>query len=416
MKRFYLNYTSIFVIFAAVMALYVFRGNYFAVEPQYAGTIIDPHTYMTPGQINSAQTLARIGSLSFFLMPFIQIGVLIALFVFSSRLRNRVESWFSGSFWRLPVYWFLFFLLTEALMLPLNYALLRIDRHYGVSNESTALWLTDQLKSFGIGWLSGWIMLAVMLWLVRKSPRRAWLSIWLISIPFTLFLTFIQPVVLDPLFNDYVPLQDEALKKDILELAARAGVPADQVYQVNMSERTNALNAYVSGIGSNARIVLWDTTLRALQKDEILTVMAHEIGHYAEKHIYWGIAFGLVISLGVIWGSFHLYRYGIRQWGPKFGFRGMSDFAALPLLLVIVTGAGFVTTPIQNAFSRILEHRADVYAMNMTNDGDAAIRGFQKIAKESLAAVTQPKLVYWFLGSHPTIVERMAFFRQYQRR
>ena len=107
--------------------------------------------------------------------------------------------------------------------------------------------------------------------------------------PFTIFMMFVQPVLIDPLYNDFYPLKDKALEEQILSLADRANIPAEHVFEVDMSEKTNSLNAYVTGVGSNSRIVLWDTTLEKLTDKEILFVMAHEMAHYVEKHIYIGI-------------------------------------------------------------------------------------------------------------------------------
>ena len=108
---------------------------------------------------------------------------------------------------------------------------------------------------------------------------------------------FLQPVVIAPLYNDFYPLKDKELEAQILELASQADIPADHVFEVNMAEKTNALNAYVTGIGANARIVLWDTTLNGLSNEQILFIMAHEMAHYVEKHIYFGIGISLFFSL-----------------------------------------------------------------------------------------------------------------------
>src|SRR5699024_8934028 len=115
------------------------------------------------------------------------------------------------------------------------------------------------------------------------------------------FMMFIQPVVIAPLYNDFYPLKDKELEEKILNLADEADIPADHVFEVNMSEKTNALNAYVTGIGSNSRIVLWDTTLERLSDREILFIMAHEMAHYVEKHIYFGMAGYLLLSFIGLW-------------------------------------------------------------------------------------------------------------------
>jgi STE24 endopeptidase len=416
MKRFYTILFICFAFYAAVMSAYILKSNLFAVPAQFQGTAADPHTFMTQLQIDRANALSRINSLAYFLISPLQIGLMLLLMGVSVRIRSWVERWFRRSFWQIAAFVCLFLLLTDVLFLPIDYILFRVDRFYGISNETLAMFFSDHVKDFVINAIGSLVMALIFYGVLHKSPRRWWLWFWIVSIPLILFVQFIQPVVLDPIYNDFQPLQNQELKHDILALAAKANIPVKQVYQVNMSERTNAINAYVNGIGGNARIVLWDTTLGKLQKDEILTVMAHEMGHYVEKHIYWGILYGILLSLLGFWLAFHAYRYSVHRWGPLWGIRGLSDLAALPLLLIIVTAMNFASAPAQNAFSRVIEHRADMYSMKMTGDGNAAIRAFQKIAKENMSPVTQPKLIQWFRGSHPTILERILYFEQFNHK
>ena len=157
--------------------------------------------------------------------------------------------------------------------------------------------MKDELIDFWLNYGTMLILVSVLYWLMKKSTKRWWLYAWFLSIPFTLFMMFIQPIVIDPLYNDFYPLKDKQLEAEILELASKANIPAEHVFEVNMAEKTNSLNAYVTGIGSNARIVLWDTTLNKLSDQQILFIMAHEMAHYVEKHIYFGIATYLIFSL-----------------------------------------------------------------------------------------------------------------------
>lgn len=415
LKRLYVVLFVLFALYAAGISRYVLQGDAFAIPVHDRGTAADPHTFMTAQQIADAESLSRLHSLIYFLLAPLQAGLILALLGASVRFRNWAERWFRRSFVQAAVFVLLFLLLTDVLFLPVDYWLLRVDRSYGLSNETLAMFWSDHGKDFAINLLSTWVLVGVFRWISRRSPQRWWLWFWLISIPFILFVSFLQPVVLDPLYNQFQPLHNQELKRDILALADKAHIPAHQVYEVNMSQRTNGVNAYVNGIGGNARIVLWDTTLNKLNKDEILTVMAHEMGHYVEKHIYWGLLYGIVLSLLGFWLAFHAFRGFVRRWGPAWGLRGEHDLAALPVLLLLVTLMNFVSAPAQNVFSRVIEHRADRYAMKMTGDGDAAIRAFQKIAAENLSPVTQPKLVQWFRGSHPTILERIHYFEQFQQ-
>jgi STE24 endopeptidase len=415
MKRFKWIWLAVFGIYATGMIIYMLQGNIFGIDPQLQGSAADPHTFMSDEQIQKAETLSRIHTLTFFLKAPLEVGIFLGIMGLSVRFRNAVKRLWERSIWQTMGYVFLLQLLVYVVFLPIDVFLLRVNWQFGTSNETAMMWLGDLGKNFTIEYIGAVVAAIVFLFLLRRSPRRWWLWMWLLSIPMILFIQFIQPVVLDPLYNDFQPLQDQSLKQEILVLASQAHIPAHDVFQVNMSARTNTINAYVNGIGSNARIVLWDTILQKLKKDEILTVMAHEMGHYVERHIYWGIAFGLLLSLAILWLSSYLYRYAVKRWGSIWGLRGEGDIAALPLLLLMITALNLASTPIQTAFSRVLEHRADMYAMTMTHDGDAAIRAFQKIAIENLSPISEPKLVTWFRGTHPTIEQRILYFQQFRK-
>ena len=170
------------------------------------------------------------------------------------------------------------------------------------------------------------IVVVVLLWLIRKFPKRWWLAGWALSVPFTIFLTFIQPVVIDPLYNDFSTLKNKELETKILAIADKADIPAKHVYEVNMSEKTNALNAYVTGIGPNARIVMWDTTLKQLKDKEILFIMAHEMGHYVMKHIYWGVASYMLLSFIGMYLISRIINMCIRKWGIRCKFQKQHVF------------------------------------------------------------------------------------------
>ncbi|MEW9700807.1 M48 family metallopeptidase [Paenibacillus sp. SI8] len=410
MKRLYVTLFFLFGLYVIAMSVYLLKGNLFQIPSALSGTVADPHTFMTLQEIAKSESLSRIHSLAFFVTSPLQMGLLLVLLGVAVKFRSAAEKWLQRPFFQMMLFVLLFMLLMDVLFLPIDYALFRVDHAYGISNETMAMFWGDHAKDFLVNGFGTIILVWIFRWMMRRSPGRWWLWFWIASIPLILFVTFIQPVVLDPIYNDFQPLQNQELKKEILSLAAQSHIPTDQVYEVNMSERTNAINAYVNGIGGNARIVLWDTILNKLQPQEILTVMAHEMGHYVEKHIYWGIAYGIALSFIGFWLAFHAYRFFIRRWGSRLGIRGENDLAALPVLLLIATIISFASAPAQNAFSRVIEHRADVYAMQLTGDGTSAIHAFQKIAKENLSPVTQPKLIQWFRGSHPTILERIQYF------
>ncbi|WP_339061155.1 M48 family metalloprotease [Tepidibacillus marianensis] len=192
-----------------------------------------------------------------------------------------------------------------------------------------------------------------------------------------------------------------------MAIADRAHIPANQVYQVNMSEKTTAMNAYVTGIGSNARIVLWDTTLNNLNKDEILFIMAHEMGHYVYHHIYWMLLGSIVVSFFLFYFVYRLVHWIVNRFGHYWGVEMVGELNSLPIFLLLLSLLSFVISPIENTVSRMSERAADEYGILMTHNPDAAIRSFQKLTVDSLAEPNPPELVKVFLYTHPTMVERL---------
>jgi Zn-dependent protease with chaperone function len=218
-----------------------------------------------------------------------------------------------------------------------------------------------------------------------------------------------QPLVYDPLFNHFTRLPPTQLRTSLLALAARAHVPAKDVYVADMSHKTHKVNAYMTGVGSSQRIVLWDTTLQQLQPDEILDVMGHEMGHYVLGHIWKGLLLGVL-------GAFIAFRLVswlmaacIAAFGPAWGLRGVSDLASFPLLVALLGVASFVGAPVTNAISREIEHQADVFSLELTHDNDASARSFLKLAEDNKSDPEPAAWVKWWIYSHPPLGERIRF-------
>lgn len=370
---------------------------------------VDPSTYMTAYQLEQAEDYSRIRYVMYFLtLPYEWLVYLFILILgVSARFQKWVEAVSRLSFIRLIFFLLLFTLATTLLFLPLDLFSFYLGHKYGITIQPLQSWIQDAIKSYWINLLFTVVTIGVLFWLIKRT-RHWWIYAWLLTIPFTLFLYYIQPVVLAPLFNEFTPLQDAELKEEILALAAEAHIPADQVYQVNMSTKTNAMNAYVTGIGSSARIVLWDTTLQKLNREEILFVMAHEMAHYVKKHIYWSIALGVASSFIFFW-ILHKVVDRIFVQMKHFGIREKHDFAIYPFILLLASLLTFLSSPFTNMVSRSFEHSSDVYALEMTGDRDAAVHTFQKLSSEGLSHPNPPALVRILMYTHPTIVERIRF-------
>ena len=247
-----------------------------------------------------------------------------------------------------------------------------------------------------------------------KSPRRWWLYTGLLAIPFIVLVSLVQPIWIDPLFNTFGPMKDKTLEADILTLAERAGIEGGRVFEVAKSEDTNAINAYVNGFGATKRIVLWDTILAKLNREQLLVVMGHEMGHYVLGHTW-----KLILSLSalIIAALYVVHRTAgwlIARYRHRFGFSELSDVASLPLILVLFSLASLVVTPIALAVQRHFEHEADRFALEITHDNYAAATAFATLQQENLAVPRPGRLYTWWRASHPTLGDRIDFSNDYR--
>lgn len=404
-----------FAIYGALMWYYLFQGADSALPIHLKGSAADPAMFMTEKELELSTDFSRIKDFLYFIS--VPLEWLIYLFVLGFGLSKWFRKASSGltkfSIVHTAVFVLLLSFASWVLTFPLRYYSFTVSKSYNISVQSFHSWMRDGFVDFWISWLLTTIMVAVMYWLIKKYEKKWWVYAWLLSVPFTLFLYFIQPVVIDPLYNKFYPLQDEALKEKILNIADKADIPAENVYEVNMSEKTNALNAYVNGIGSNLRIVLWDTTLNKLSDNQVLFVMAHEMGHYVMNHLYWNLISSIVLSFLGLWIGSVIYRKWVEKYGKSWGVKGIGDLAALPVLLLIFSLLSFAISPVENAVSRKAERDADLYAIEMTKNPEAAVGAFQQLATVSLSEVNPPKIVKWFLYGHPTMLERIHFLDSY---
>lgn len=346
------------------------------------------------------------------------LGLLLpALLLFtgvSSRLRTLAQRMGRRRLATLILYAVLFTLITAVLTLPLAYYGGYLRPHeYGLSNQSSGHWMGDWLK--GVALSAGG--LSLVLWipylLLQRSPRRWWLYAGLASVPVMALLLVITPVWIDPLFNEYRSMKDQALEARILALARRAGIEGGRVYQVNKSAETRTVNAYVTGVGRTKRIVLWDTLLDKLEPEQVLFVTAHEIGHFVLRHT---LAVILGAALLVTASLYLVHRVAgtiIARFHRRIGFDRLSDVASFPLLVLLGSVASLGLTPVVLAFSRHQEHEADRFAIEITRDNRAAAATFVRLQEENLG-VPRPSLLYMlWRGSHPSLQSRVDFANHY---
>ena len=289
---------------------------------------------------------------------------------------------------------------------------------YGLSVESCSSWFADWLKSLGLTILVGTFVLSILYALLRHAPRRWWLWFWAFTVPAVIVGTFVTPLVIDPLFNHFEPLTktDPALVDRLEQLIARGGmnIPRDRIFLMDASRRVTGPNAYVTGIGASKRIVVWDTTLKEESPNEILFTYGHEQGHYVLHHIPKGIAFSAALILLFYWIGAQLLG-GLL---PRWGIESAGNWSSLGLILLLLTVLSFLAEPIGNAFSRAIEHQADVYGQEVIHglvpDPQAAVvHSFCSDATLWLDDPTPNRFVEFWTYTHPSTEERAEFAAQY---
>jgi STE24 endopeptidase len=358
----------------------------------------------------SGIALWLLGTLWGFLVP-----AVILFSGFSARLRDVASGGGRRNlFVTAGLYFLLYTLVTTVVDLPLAYYEGFVREHaYGLSQQTAAKFWGDAGKGLVIGALLGALTIWLPYLMLRKSPRRWWLYTGLLAIPFVVLMLLVAPIWIDPLFNKFGPMHDKALEAQILTLAQRAGISGGRVYEVNKSVDTETVNAYVNGLGSTKRIVLWDTTLRKLNRREILTVMGHEMGHYVLGHVPQQI---LLISVLLLVGLYAVHRSAnglIARYGDRFGFRALGDVASLPLISLVFGLTFLVISPAILAFTRHLEHESDRFGLEITHDNHALASAFVKLQQENLDNPRPGALDKLLRASHPPLGERIDFCNSY---
>ena len=301
----------------------------------------------------------------------------------------------------------------ELLGLPFAAARQTVLRRYGLSTQGWGGWAVDVLKAYAIGAVLGAIVLVGFYTVTRLTPRWWWAWGAVGAAALVVLLTFVFPVLIEPVFNKFTPMPAGQLRTDLLALAQRDGVPVRDVLVADASRRTRAVNAYVSGLGPTRRIVVYDTLVEQAPPAEVESVVAHELGHAKDSDVLTGTIIGALGAAAMVCG---LYLLG--SWGALLRRAGVASLAeprSVALLMAIAALAGLVGGPVQNLVSRRIEARADAHALALTRD-PATFGDMQgRLALVNLGDVDPNPVEYALFASHPSTVERMAAARAWAR-
>jgi len=353
-------------------------------------------------------------------------GFLILLgilgFGVAARYRDWAVSASGNSFVQALIVVPILLLTIDLLQFPFSIYGHHISLEYGFSVQGWGSWLADQGKSELIAWIVGTILLWLMVVVIRKSPRRWWLYFWLSALPILGLIAYAEPLIIEPLFFQFQPLEKNhpELVTSIEQVVHRGGleIPRERMFEMDASSKYTTLNAYVTGFGASKRVVVWDTAIQKLSTPELLFTFGHEMGHYVLNHVLHGLLLGAAGLLLALWIIYHVCRRIVPRLGPRWAFHDLGDWAALPLIFLLIGILSLVTEPVQNTISRHMEHQADVYGLEVTHginpdSQQAAAHAFQLLGETSLDYPYPGKFVVFWFYDHPAISDRVRFAHEY---
>ena len=382
-----------------------------------------PDYSLSPADLAKAQHLSTIHSTLHFVDEIWGIVSILLLLGFGgiAWMRDRAVALTRNRWGQGYVFLLLYLVAGYILELPIDLFSQHLALKYGLSVQSWGSYFGDEAKLFALEWVIGGLLVMLLLWVIRKLPRRWWLLFWCFSIPIVLFGIFVSPYI-EPIFNKYEPLEktNPALVAQLEQVVAKGhmDIPPERMFLMKASEKVTTLNADVEGFGHSKRVVVWDNTIAKATPDEILLVFGHESGHYVLGHIVRGVSFSLFLILISLYLGYVFVQWAIAKFGMRWGVPAQTDWAALAVLLLATSIFGLVTEPLNSAFTRQQEHAADVYGQEAIHgivaDPQASAKGAFDVLGATSFADPNPNQLYEFWSfSHPAIGRRAAFARAY---
>lgn len=336
-------------------------------------------------------------------------NIVTIVFIFGGLL-GAYNSWVSSLNWPFVLSGVLFFLLlsyaSSVISIPFSlFVTFKIENKFGFNVMTPKLWLTDFLKSIALSTVLTGIVLSIGLWLIQSSPDFWWIWVWGFFLIFSLFMMYISPYIIEPLFNKFTPIEEPDLEERIKNLMQKAGIRVNRVFRMDASKRSKHTNAYFSGIGKVKRIILYDTLIEKMNHDEILAVLAHEAGHWKKKHILKMIIAAEIVSFIGIYISFRILQTDFLA--DLFQIQKTTFYAKLVLLGFIGGILSFPFTPLGSYVSRRFERQADKFAYELTENREAMASALIKLSRDNLSNLHPHPLYAGFYYSHPPVIERI---------
>ncbi len=349
-----------------------------------------------------------------FFLQILVLAILLALYQFSGAseaLATGLANRFGESHWYFTnaVYTLVSVFGFAACMFPFSYYSGHVlEHHYGLSNESFGDWLADFIKSLIIDLILATILFSVIYALLRWMPSLWWLAAAVFYILFAVVLSTVAPVVIMPLFHKFEPLRDGELTDAVRAMMEEAGIKVVGVFKWGLQEKTSTANAAFAGLGRTKRIILGDTLLSGYSNDEILAILAHEVGHYKNRDTLRLMATSSLLALL----GFYVAHHCLSALVQFYGLSGVDNIAAAPVFIFSIFIFSLISMPFANLHSRRREFAADAYAIQKMGSPDALVSAFEKLADQNLSNKEPAAWVEFLLHSHPSISRRIERARQ----
>jgi STE24 endopeptidase len=336
------------------------------------------------------------------LAGFVWVGGSVALREWVEAYGSNPWSVVAGYYFALALGWFLIFL-------PFRYLLgHRLERRFGLSRETVLQWMWEKVKALGVLLVLGGVCVEGLYYLIRETGDHWWWTAALCFVLFSAILTRLAPAVLLPIFFRFQPVADGELKERLVDLSRKADTEVLGVFEMDLSRKTKTANAALAGLGKSRRILLSDTLTRNFSVDEVETVIAHELGHHVFGHLWKMIG----LQAFVVTAGFHLGHRWIGRLPSDLGYHGTSDVAGFPLLLLSLTAAGLVLSPLTNWVYRSFEWDCDRYAVRLTGKARVFAGALRKLAAFNLEEEEPSRWIEVLFHSHPSVGRRIRFAEQ----
>jgi STE24 endopeptidase len=321
-------------------------------------------------------------------------------------LTKAIRSWGIGLIVEGLIFFALLSLLANLSRIPSGlYDTFVIEERYGFNRMTLRMWISDLLKSVMIQFFLGGLLLWLLLTLVIHGGGAWWVWAWMLVGGFELMMLWLYPVAIAPLFNKFEPIQDLGLVERIRNLMKKVGLRVKAVLRMDAGKRSKHTNAYFTGIGKTKRIVLFDTLLESHPEEEIISVLAHEVGHWKKRHVLKQIILLEVLSFAIFFTVSKLLKWQLLY--QTFGFEAPTVYVGIFLIGALLSPLGYFAQPLESAISRRFEREADDFVLKLMKTGEPMRNALKRLASDNLANLIPHPLYAWFYYSHPPLVERI---------